>query len=147
TSSAQLIEDLSLEPPTRLLGYGRGCGFFGSIAATIGDQVHLVELEENLARQYSDIWDDLGLSNISLIDDPLTTEGEPGYEAIFVHGSTEQVPDSLFSLLTEEGRLVAPLSDDSGNQVLTVFVRTNGGFSVYTREEIYFPRGPSLFAE
>ncbi|MFO7849266.1 MAG: hypothetical protein R6V67_04820, partial [Spirochaetia bacterium] len=51
TSSAQLIEDLSLEPPTRLLVYGRGCGFFGSIAATIADEVHLVELEENLARQ------------------------------------------------------------------------------------------------
>ncbi|MFO7850473.1 MAG: hypothetical protein R6V67_10975 [Spirochaetia bacterium] len=155
TSSAQLIEELSLIPPTRLLVYGRGCGFFGSLAATIVDAVHVVELEEELAGDYPEIWEDLGLSNISLVEEPFSSGGssggdeeEPaGYEAILVHGSTDYIPAALFSLLRERGRLAAPLSDGSGNQVLTVFSRTDDGFSVYTGEEIYFPRGAPLFEE
>ncbi|MFP4490000.1 MAG: protein-L-isoaspartate O-methyltransferase family protein [Spirochaetaceae bacterium] len=151
TSSAQLIEELSLNPPTRLLVYGRGCGFFGSLAATIVDLVHVVELEADLAEEYPQIWEDLGLSNISLVDDPFSSaedEEEPAaYEAIFVHGSTTNVPAALFSLLAVRGRLAAPLSDGVGNQVLTVFSRTEDGFSVYTGEEIYFPQGAPLFED
>ena len=152
--AARLVEELSIDSASRVLVYGRGCGFFAAVTSTIAGEVEVVELTENGAETYPPVWEELGLTNISLNgelplpgDLSLGETGSPGltFDAVLLHGGTERVPVGILSLVDTEGRLIAPLTDEAGNQVLFVFQRREGEITVYTGEELYFPPGRPLF--
>lgn len=146
TMSARLLKELALTRESSLLVYGRACGFFSAVAATMAEKVDVVELRQDHAGRYEEIWGNLGLHNVSLIARPAAnaTEHAP-YTAILIHGSTETVPASILDLLRDEGRLVAPLTDTTGNQLLVRIEKHSAGIDLFTVEELYFPPGDSLF--
>ncbi len=149
TMSARLLEEIDLTRESSLLVYGRSCGFFSAVAATIAEKVDVVELQQSQAEQYEEVWANLGLSNLSLIPRlPRPAENsfdQAPYTAILFHGSTETLPSSVFELLREEGRLLVPLTDSAGNQILVRIEKNSTGVELFTVEELYFPPGDSLF--
>ncbi len=143
SSVAVLIEEMSIRSGSRLLVVGRGCGFFAAIAATLAERVEVVEALEEQAEIYPERWRELGLDNVVLTSQ--AEAFERNYDAVLVHAAAETIPPRIIATLGESGRLVAPLTDSSGNQVLTVFSKSGPNISVSTAGEVFFPPGQKVF--
>ena len=143
SSVAMLIGEMSIRSDSRILVVGRGCGFFAAIAAALAARVEVVEALDEQAEIYPERWRELGLENIELTSQAAAFERD--YDAVLVHAATENIPPRIFDVLGENGRLIAPLTDTSGNQVLTIFVRSGQDLSVSTSGEVFFPPGRRVF--
>jgi protein-L-isoaspartate(D-aspartate) O-methyltransferase len=143
SSVAVLVGEMAIRSDSRILVVGRGCGFFAAIAATLAARVEVVEALDAQAEIYPERWEELGLENVVLASQEEAFERE--YDGIMVHAATDSIPPRIISVLGEGGRLVAPLTDGSGNQVLTVFFRDGEKLSVSTAGEVFFPPGQKVF--
>ncbi len=103
-----------------VLEIGTGSGYACAILAHIAKQVYSVERIEALGNQAKEHLQQLGLSNIEIkIDDGTLGWPEKGpFDAIIVTAAAPIVPESLKAQLKEGGRLIIPVGDMFGQQLL-----------------------------
>ncbi len=146
SATASLLQELELEETSRLLVYGRGCGFFAGLAATLAAEVIVVERNGEEARKYPQLWEELALENIRLVEADELKE-ERSFDAILIHAGSTRLPSTFISLLSYGGRLIIPLTDESGNQVLSILYRSDEGIELRSAAEVYFPPADELFPQ
>jgi protein-L-isoaspartate(D-aspartate) O-methyltransferase len=128
---AQYLEALHIGAGDRVLEVGTGSGYETALLAALAGQVFTVERVRGLAEQARKALRAAGITNVSMLvgDGTLGWSAFAPYQAILVAAGGPQVPPPLLEQLGSGGRLLLPLGERGGAQVLTLFERTPSGFT------------------
>jgi protein-L-isoaspartate(D-aspartate) O-methyltransferase len=126
---AKLLQLLNLRPSDNVLDVGSGTGYSAAIMARIAKAVVALEQDADLVRVASEALPASGAANATVVQGGLTEgfKARAPYDAIFINGAVETVPESLLDQLSSDGgRLVAVLRQSTQGRA-HVFVRDRGG--------------------
>lgn len=144
---ASMTEHLELEPDSRVLEIGTGCGYQTAVLAEITPHVFSIERIPGLLKKANQVLHKLGYKNIKTLlgDGSLGWEQHAPYDAIIVTAAAPKLPAALIEQLSEGGRLIIPLQSEwSGAQEL-VRLRKQGG--EISRERLYEVRFVPMIGE
>jgi protein-L-isoaspartate(D-aspartate) O-methyltransferase len=117
-----LMTDLAaLHGGERVLEVGTGSGYQAAILSCMAGEVHSVERIPELARRAARVLRRLQCGNVYVHEDDGTlgwAQHAP-FAAILVTAASPRVPQPLLEQLEENGRLVLPLQEGDGYQMLT----------------------------
>jgi protein-L-isoaspartate(D-aspartate) O-methyltransferase len=125
---AFMTERLALGPGAKVLEVGTGSGYQAAVLARIAAEVYTVEIHEELARQAAATLERLGVRNVRVRsgDGFFGWPEAAPFDGIMVTAAAPEVPPALFAQLKEGARLILPLGDPGGFQVLTVVTKRRG---------------------
>ncbi|MEQ8666873.1 MAG: protein-L-isoaspartate(D-aspartate) O-methyltransferase [Rhodospirillales bacterium] len=126
---AVMTDLLDLEPDDRVLEVGTGCGYQTAILAGLSAEVYSVERIPVLSAEAARNLEALDISNAFLrIGDGFDGWPEHApYDAIIVTAAPRTAPPALLDQLAPGGRLVVPVGEADGSQMLQRFVRRADG--------------------
>ena len=123
---ARLIQAAEIAPADFVLVVGCATGYAAATIASLASSVIALESDEQLASEASQTLMALGIGNVAIVTgrskQGYASEGP--YDIIFIDGSVEEVPESLFAQLKQGGRLVAVVGYNRAAPAM-VFTRTD----------------------
>jgi protein-L-isoaspartate(D-aspartate) O-methyltransferase len=124
---ATMTQALTLSSSDKVLEVGTGSGYQAAVLSRICSQVYTVERINSLLARARKVFDKLRYYNIrSKLDDGTMGWPENGpYDAIIVTAGGPEVPQPLIDQLTDTGRLIIPVGDQSVQELQ--FVQKNEG--------------------
>lgn len=128
---ARMSELLALTGKERVLEIGSGSGYQTAILAVLARKVFAIERIPEIAAEAREKLVELGFRNISYKVSDGTT-GWPAYapfDAILVAAGGPEIPEPLVEQLEVGGRMVIPIGDAKGSQMLVRVTRTEKGFT------------------
>jgi len=128
---AAMAAALGLTGSERVLEIGTGCGYQAAVLSLITREVYTVEFLPDLAQAAADRIERLGFANVHVRcgDGTLGWPEYAPYDAILVAAAAPQIPEPLLDELAEGGRIIAPVGDDS-EQELQLVGKREGKYSV-----------------
>lgn len=122
---AAICQAMELRGAERVLEVGTGSGYSACVLSLLAAEVVSVERHEALALGAREALAALAVTNVELIvgDGSQGVPERAPFEAIAVHAAAPAAPPALIDQLTEDGRLVVPISADGEVDVLTVLRR------------------------
>jgi protein-L-isoaspartate(D-aspartate) O-methyltransferase len=125
---AFMTEMAQIKPGHKVLEIGTGSGYQAAILSILTDRVFTIEIKENLARKAAKTLSALGFKNIQIRcgDGYAGWPEEAPFDSIIVTCAAEHIPPALFQQLKEGGRMIIPLGDPEGNQVLALVRKIKG---------------------
>ncbi|HPW17753.1 MAG TPA: protein-L-isoaspartate(D-aspartate) O-methyltransferase [Candidatus Aminicenantes bacterium] len=125
---AFMTERLALGPGDKVLEVGTGSGYQAAVLARIAAEIYTVEIHDGLARRAAALLERLGVRNVRVRagDGFFGWPEAAPFDAVMVTAAAPEVPPALFAQLKEGGRLILPLGDPRGFQVLTVVAKRGG---------------------
>ncbi|MDP6745937.1 MAG: protein-L-isoaspartate(D-aspartate) O-methyltransferase [Candidatus Poribacteria bacterium] len=108
---ALMTELLDLQPESRVLEIGTGCGYQTAVLAEIVEQVYTVEIIDNLAQQAWKRLTDLNYQNIErkVGNGYSGWEHQAPFDRIIVTAAPPTLPDRLIDQLEIGGKIVLPI--------------------------------------
>jgi protein-L-isoaspartate(D-aspartate) O-methyltransferase len=146
---AKMLQLLDLRAGERVLEIGAASGYSAALMAHMGAIVTTVE-ESAVAAEFAKSALE-GVENVTLVTGKLSA-GCPSkgpYDAIFVNGAVEELPQALFDQLKEGGRLIAVIGEGLASSA-RLFVREAGavserfGFNTSVRKLPGFEKTPEF---
>ena len=127
---ALMCERARLEPASRVLEVGTGCGYQAAVLAGLAGEVVTIEIVAALARDAGERLADLGYANVHVryADGHHGVPDAAPFDAILVAAAPAHVPQALLDQLVPGGRLVVPVG--TATQELRVYRRTDDGIEV-----------------
>ncbi|WP_280150495.1 protein-L-isoaspartate(D-aspartate) O-methyltransferase [Piscinibacter sp. XHJ-5] len=124
----------------RVLEIGTGCGYQAAVLARLARQVFSVERIKPLHDKARELMAPLRITNARLIygDGMLGHPPNAPYDGIIAAAGGDAMPPAWIDQLAVGGRLVAPLRDEAGRQVLVVVDRTERGCERSVHEVVQF---------
>jgi protein-L-isoaspartate(D-aspartate) O-methyltransferase len=119
---ALMAEAAQIGPGDRVLEVGTGSGYGAAVLAQLAAQVWTIERHRPLAETARDVLERIGASNVHVLHADGTRgwpESSP-YDAIVVTAAGAEVPDVLLEQLADGGRLVMPVGDDQGQELVRI---------------------------
>ncbi len=119
---ALMTEALRLKGNEKVLELGTGSGYQTAILAELAGHVYTIERFEKLSRSASTLLGELGYYNITY----RTGDGTRGwpeeapFDGILAAAASEKIPPALLEQLGNGGRLVIPVGDVRGQQLMVV---------------------------
>ena len=128
---AKMAELCALSGDERVLEIGGGSGYAAAILSRLARQVITIELRSALAERATRSLEKAGLSNVTVVvgDGTLGWPAGAPYEAIVVSAGAPAIPAPLVAQLADGGRLIVPVGDRQGQDLLVVR-RAEGRISV-----------------
>ncbi len=132
---ALMTELLGLKGPERVLEIGTGSGYQTAVLAELCEKVYTVERVKSLADKARATLDRLGYKSVAIkvYDGTYGWKEMAPFDAIVVTAGSPDVPAPLVEQLKEGGRMVIPVGDRYGQELITV-VKTAEGMT--TRRSI-----------
>lgn len=124
----------------RVLEIGTGCGYQAALLSHVSQEVYSIERIKGLYERARENLRPLRLANLHvLFGDGMKgyASGAP-YAGIIAAAGGDNVPGAWISQLAEGGRLVAPMTQTKGNQVLVVIDKTATGIQQNYLEAVNF---------
>jgi len=123
------ISGLVLKPTDRVLIYGSATGYAAALVSRLASNVEDVELDSAQRTENQRLFTALGYSNIAVAGPALPSgpAGRGSYDAILINGAVASVPATITRLLAATGRLVAPIRDANGLQIMVELSIESGG--------------------
>jgi protein-L-isoaspartate(D-aspartate) O-methyltransferase len=131
---ALMLWELDVRPNHRVLEIGAGSGYAAALLGQLAAEVVAVEIVSKLSQRARGLLGRLGYDNVRVVQG----NGHDGfperapYERILVSAAAEEVPEELLLELAPGGRLVMPLGDELG-QELVVGDKSESGAISYRR--------------
>ncbi len=127
---ALMTDALELTGKEHTLEVGTGSGYQTAVLAELSEKVYTVERIRALMVRARESLSELGYSNIlfKAFDGTLGWEEYAPFDAIIVTAGAPTVPEPLKDQLAEGGRLVIPIGDRVGQELIKV-VKKQGAFS------------------
>lgn len=124
---AKLIQLAAVESGDVVLEVGCGSGYASAILSRLAGSVVALESDAELAATAAETLSRLGCDNVAVVTGALEKgyADEAPYDAIFVHGAVEFVPDALCAQLRDGGRLVVVEGHGNASQA-RLYVKEGG---------------------
>ena len=108
-----MTELLELEPSSKVLEIGTGCGYQTVVLAEMVEEVYTVEILPELAKSASKRFDDFGYRNIHRRcgNGYYGWEKYAPYDRIIVTAAPKKLPNRLIKQLAEGGLMILPIGD------------------------------------
>jgi protein-L-isoaspartate(D-aspartate) O-methyltransferase len=125
---------------SRVLEIGTGCGYQAAVLARLSRQVFSVERIKPLHDKARELMAPLRIANARLIygDGMLGHPPNAPYDGIIAAAGGDAMPPAWIEQLAVGGRIVAPLRNEAGRQVLVVVDRTEHGCERSVHEVVQF---------
>ena len=119
---ALMTEALQLSGSEHVLEVGTGSGYQTAVLAELAGDVVSIERYEALSRQAADRLGELGYRNVRLIvgDGTLGWPDDAPYDRVIVTAAAPRCQPALFDQLRETGILIAPIGDDTDQNLITI---------------------------
>jgi protein-L-isoaspartate(D-aspartate) O-methyltransferase len=119
---ALMTEALELKGSEKVLEIGTGSGYQAAVLAETTKEVYTVERVARLSEKAKQILGRLGYANIhfKIFNGTLGWPEHSPYDAIMVTAGAPEIPESLIEQLREGGRLVIPVGDRLGQDLLKI---------------------------
>ncbi len=117
---ARMIDALKLRPDMRVLEVGTGYGFQSALLARLAGDVYSIERHADLAEAARRNLEEAGIESVLVVVGD-GWKGEPRfapYDAIVVSAAAPEVPRALADQLAERGRMVIPVDQPRGTDVI-----------------------------
>jgi len=143
---ALMTEAAKLKPGDIVLEIGTGSGYAAAVLAKIVKEVYTVERLAPLAARAEKEFKEQGYPNIHVKvgDGTLGWKEHGPYDAIIVTAGAPVIPESFIDQLKLNGRVIIPVGDELGQQLLRL-TKTLG--STYQREMLEYVRFVPLIGE
>jgi protein-L-isoaspartate(D-aspartate) O-methyltransferase len=117
---ALMTEALQLTGKEKVLEIGAGSGYQTAILAEVARKVFSIERVLSLTMRARTLLLDLGYTNVEIkfSDGTQGWEGESPFDAIIVTAGSPDIPQPLVDQLAMGGRLVIPVGDESGQDLI-----------------------------
>ena len=114
---ARMIHLALIKPTDRVLVVGAGTGYGAKVVSMLAQSVVALESDGELAGLAKGFLADC--NTVQVVEGPLAAghAGASPYDVIIVEGRIAAVPDSLFSQLANEGRIVAAVGNGDVSQI------------------------------
>ena len=131
-----LVESGSLK---KVLEVGTGSGYQTAVLSKLVDTVYTVERIRPLLNNARQRFLELGLFNIKMhhTDGAWGWQENAPYDGILVTAAPSHVPDPLLDQLTTGGRLVMPVGNQSGQQLILI-TKTADGYERKVLNQVTF---------
>jgi protein-L-isoaspartate(D-aspartate) O-methyltransferase len=125
--------------PGKVLEVGTGCGYQSAVLAALAGEVFSVERIGDLVRRTRERLQGLQVRNVRIRHgDGYAGWAEHGpYDGILVAAAPTQVPATLLEQLAEGGRLIVPVGERGGQQLLRIS-RVDGEIKQEVLETVSF---------
>ena len=135
---ALMTDQLELDPESKVLEIGTGCGYQTAVLAEIIDEVYTVEIIPELAENAWKRLAALGYQNIhkKIGNGYFGWEAHAPFDRIIITAAPKKVPDNLVEQLMEGGRMVVPIGDF--NQDLVIVRKTVHGLQRQKISDVRF---------
>lgn len=125
----------------RCLVAGNGVAYPAALLANICQDTWVIEESEAKLSRYGDVITsyasgDITLSGRQATDDILASGP---FDIIMLAGASERVSEVLLNALKPGGRLLVPLTEPGGFQILVIATRSESGFSLRALRDCFFP--------
>lgn len=137
---AQMTQLLKLMGKEKVLEIGTGSGYQAAILASLADKVYTIERIPALAKLAQKHLKKLNITNVKVI----IGDGSEGliefapFNAIIVTASSPTIPQPLINQLAENGRIVIPVLEEIGLEILKVGLKKNGKLIIKNYEPVKF---------
>ncbi len=123
-----------------VLEIGTGCGYQAALLSELGRRVVSVEPLKPLHDKARELLGPLRSNRLRLVFGDGILGHPPGapYDSVIAAAGGGEPPPAWLDQLSVGGRLVCPVADGRGGQVLVVVDRTEGGYARNTREAVKF---------
>ena len=120
---ARMTELMQLKGGEKVLEIGTGSGYQAAVLALLAKEVYSIEIVEPLAKSAEKKLKDLHYDNVTVKfgDGYLGWTEHAPFDAIIITCAPPFLPDSLIRQLKDEGKIVAPMGEETETQILTVF--------------------------
>lgn len=142
---ARLVQEAEILDTDLVLDIGVATGYSCAVLARLANTVIGLESDAELAARASEILAELGVDNAAIIEGRLE-EGLPDqapFDAIFLQGAVDEVPEALLNQLAPAGRLMAVVVQDGVGKAMR-FMRASHGFSRRVLFDAGVPRLPGF---
>lgn len=136
---ARMTEAILGEAPlTKVLEIGTGSGYQCALLSRFATEVHTVERINALQAKAKQTLTKIGVRNVKYIHDDALAEiaGNTSYDAVVVTAAPKVIPEILFGILNEGGRLIIPVGDV--NQDLRLITKQGGKLSSVSLGQVKF---------
>jgi protein-L-isoaspartate(D-aspartate) O-methyltransferase len=125
---ATMTQAARVKAGDRVLEIGTGSGYQAAVLAMMGAKVWTMEMHEDLAERTKLVLAKIGFADVQLKvgDGYLGWKDGAPFDAILITCATPVIPPPLLAQLKVGGRIVAPIEDDVG-QELIVATKTASG--------------------
>jgi len=127
---ALMAQSAQIDKSSKVLEIGTGSGYGAAILSRIAGEVHTIERIPTLAVSAAAHLQYLGYHNIHVHtgDGTLGLPAHQPYDAIIVTAAAGEIPASYLSQLKEGGRVIIPVGDALGQQLMRLR-KTGSGYS------------------
>jgi protein-L-isoaspartate(D-aspartate) O-methyltransferase len=124
-----MTQALELTRRCKVLEIGTGSGYQAAILSRLARRVYTVERHRRLARRTRELFQRLGLHNITVVhaDGSLGLPEQAPFDRIIVTAAAEDPPKLLIDQLRPGGVMVLPVGQSSAVQTLIRIVKTEKG--------------------
>ncbi len=125
---AVMLQELSLKGDEKVLDIGTGSGYQAALLSELAGSVVGVELVPELTERARRTLREHGYDNVTVhqATDELGWPADGPYDAIVVAAAAPRVPQSLVGQLAPGGRIVIPVGERSGQELIVVENRPEG---------------------
>ncbi|MBB6478431.1 protein-L-isoaspartate O-methyltransferase family protein [Spirochaeta isovalerica] len=120
---ASILKEASISDSTRVFLIGRNTSYISEIISKLTNFLYVSD--PGLSADPNEI-NYQGKKNLSYFG---WIEDSP-FNLIIIFGSLNEIPRSLVNQLSINGKIIAPLESQTGNQILVSAVKYNDGFSI-----------------
>jgi protein-L-isoaspartate(D-aspartate) O-methyltransferase len=125
---AIMLQELALTGTEKVLDIGTGSGYQAALLSELADTVVGVELVPELTERARRTLRGLGYDNVAVhqAGSELGRPEDGPYDAIVVAAAAPRVPQSLVAQLAPGGRIVIPVGERTGQELIVVEKRPEG---------------------
>lgn len=137
---AYMTQCLELKGHEIVLEIGTGSGYQAAVLSRMCEQVYTIERHTSLLNSARKAFDRLRYFNIrSKHDDGTKGWAEYGpYDAIIVTAGGPEIPQSLIEQLADGGRMIIPVGQTRGQQILHAVTKVDGNVEIEEMATVRF---------
>ena len=113
-TSARMLQCLELKTGDICLAIGRASGYTAAIMGRLASVVFALHDDKDVSAKTSSVCNQLGLDNVISVTGPLEKgwSKEAPYDAIFIDGAIEILPEGIMNQMADGGRLSAIVQEN-----------------------------------
>lgn len=119
---ARMVQAAELNRDSVVLDVGCLTGYSSAILSRLCGSVVALETSDAMVRRATDALDDADIDTVAVLEGPLS-DGYPSegpFDAIFLGGAVEEVPEKLVGQLREDGVIIAPLGTGGAGRAVSI---------------------------